>query len=59
MEWNVYFHDFNRNEIITYNIFRHYRFNEEIQKLIHSKIDKIEFKEKAKKRTHVLVLVKM
>lgn len=49
MEWNVYFHDFNRNEIITYNIFRHYRFNEEVQKLIHSKIDKMEFKEKLRK----------
>ena len=49
MEWNVYFHDFNRNEIITYNIFRHYKFNEEVQKLINSKIDKTEFKEKLRK----------
>lgn len=49
LEWNVYFHDFNRNEIVVYNIFRHYKFNEEVQKLIKSKIDKTEFKEKLRK----------
>lgn len=28
MEWNVYYHDFNRDEIATYNIFDHGSFLE-------------------------------
>lgn len=47
MEWNVYYHDFNRNEIITFNIFRHYRFTEDVKKLIKdTMIDKAKFTER-------------
>lgn len=32
MKWNVYYHNFNANKIETFNIFDHWRFNEDVQK---------------------------
>lgn len=32
LEWNVFYYDINRNKITTYNIFRHSRFNEYVEK---------------------------
>lgn len=49
MKWNVYFHDFNKNKIVTYNIFKHCKFNEDIQKLIKNNYSKEEFKERLKR----------
>ena len=49
MEWNVYFHDFNKNKIVTYNIFKHRKFNEEVQKLIKGNYSKGEFIERLKR----------
>ena len=30
--WNVFYHDINRNEIRTFNVFQHGGFREDIQK---------------------------
>lgn len=49
MEWNVYFHDYNKNKIVTYNIFKHRKFNEEVQKLIKGNYSKGEFIERLKR----------
>ena len=49
MEWNVYFHDFNKNKIVTYNIFKHCKFNEEVKKLIKGNYSKGEFIERLKR----------
>lgn len=47
MEWNVYYHNFNKKEITTFNIFKHYRFKEDVAKLLNDKnITKEEFEKK-------------
>lgn len=48
MEWYVYYDDFNTNKIIKWNIFRHYSFNEEAEKLLKKGLSKEEFSEKLK-----------
>ena len=49
MEWNVFYHDSNKQEIITFNIFKHYAFNDNVQKLLKKYKDKNEFAEKLKR----------
>lgn len=48
MEWNVYYHDFNHQKIVTYNVFNHGSFNKEINQLSQKNFDKSEFKEQLK-----------
>lgn len=48
MEWNVYYHDFNRRQITTYNVFNHGSFNREINQLSQKNLDKLEFAERLK-----------
>lgn len=43
LEWNVFHHDVNKNKIATFNIFDHYRFNEDVQKSLKKFKDKDEF----------------
>lgn len=38
MTWNVYRHDINSKEIKTYNVFDHYTFNQDVQKILKKKI---------------------
>ena len=33
MEWNVYYHDFNNQKIVTYNIFNHGSFSKELSQI--------------------------
>ena len=33
MEWNVYYHDFNNQKIVTYNIFNHGSFYKELSQI--------------------------
>lgn len=47
MEWNVYFHDFNGQKIVTWNIFNNWRFKESVEELLkNKKLNKEEFSEK-------------
>lgn len=45
MKFMVYYHDFNRDKIDTFNIFNHNRFREDIKKAIKKYKDKDEFSE--------------
>ena len=48
MEWNVYYHDFNKQTIEKWNIFNHGRFAEDVKKLLKEGVAKEEFAEKLK-----------
>lgn len=48
MKWYVYFHDFNKNELIKWNIFNNWKFKEYVEELLRTKNDKNEFCEKLK-----------
>ena len=48
MEWNVFYHDSNKQEIIAFNIFNHYRFDEEVKRLLKKYSDKDEFAKELK-----------
>lgn len=48
LEWFVYRHDFNSKKIIKYNIFDHWRFEEEVKKDLKKCKTKEEFIEKLK-----------
>lgn len=49
LEWNVYISDFNKKEIIVYNVFNHYSFIEDLKKIIKKYTDKKEFSEEVRK----------
>lgn len=49
IEWYVYYHDSNKQEIIKWNIFNHGSFKKEVDVLLKEKIDKDDFSEKLKK----------
>lgn len=48
MTWNVYRYDINKREIEVYNVFEHYSFNLEVEKLLNKKISYGEFYEELK-----------
>lgn len=48
MKWNVYFHNYNKNEIEPYNIFNHSCFTYEVKQAIKKYKDKDTFAEKLK-----------
>ena len=43
LEWNVFRHDVNKKEIVTFNIFNHWKFSEDVQKSLKKFKDKDEF----------------
>ena len=43
MQWNVFFHNYNKNEIEQYNIFNHSSFRYEVKQLIKKYKDKDTF----------------
>lgn len=45
LEWNVFRHDVNNKKIVTFNIFDHWKFNEDVQKSLKKFKDKDEFAE--------------
>lgn len=45
LEWNVFRHDVNSNKIVTFNIFNHWKFSEDVQKSLKKFKDKDEFAE--------------
>lgn len=49
MEWNVYYYDFNRDKIDTYNVLNHYSFFEYVKKAAKKYKTKEEFAEQLKK----------
>lgn len=51
MTWNVYRDDVNRGEIIVYNIFDHYSFNESVKKILKNEITYSELADKLKSET--------
>lgn len=34
LEWKVYYHDFNKDEVETHNVFDHYRFHKDLCSLV-------------------------
>ena len=48
MEWNVFYHDVNKQEIRAFNIFKHSTFNNYVEKHLKECIDKEEFAKKLK-----------
>lgn len=51
MIWNVYRYDINKREIVIYNVFKHYSFSQDIQKLLKKKISREEFVDELKSST--------
>ena len=49
LEWNVFYHDINKNKITTKNIFNHWKFNEDVQKSLKKFKDKDEFAEQLRR----------
>ena len=49
LEWNVFYHDINKNRITTFNIFKHHRFSEDIEKSLKKFKDKNEFAEELRR----------
>lgn len=49
LEWNVFYHDINKNKIATKNIFNHWKFNEDVQKSLKKFKDKDEFAEQLRR----------
>ena len=49
MQWNVFFHNYNKNEIEQYNIFNHSSFRYEVKQLVKKYKDKDTFTEKLRK----------
>ena len=49
MEWNVFYHNINKKDIETFNIFKHGRFNEDVQKSLKKFKDKNEFAEELRR----------
>ena len=48
LEWNVFYHDVNAQEIRTFNIFDHYNFNKDVQRNLKQLSNKAEFKKTLK-----------
>ena len=49
LEWNVFYHSINSNKITTFNIFDHWKFNEDVQKSLKKFKDKDEFAEQLRR----------
>lgn len=49
LEWNVFYHDINKNRITTFNIFNHWKFAEDVQKSLKKFKDKNEFAEELRR----------
>lgn len=45
LTWNVYYHDFNKKEIRKFNIFDHWKFNEDVSRDLHRARDRKAFAE--------------
>ena len=49
LKWNVFYHNVNKNKIETFNIFNHWKFNEDVQKSLKKFKDKSEFAEQLRR----------
>ena len=49
LEWNVFYHNVNKNKIETFNIFKHWKFEEDVQKSLKKFKDKNEFAEQLRR----------
>lgn len=49
LEWNVFRYDMNKDKITTFNIFNHWKFDEDIQKSLKKFKDKDEFAEQLRR----------
>lgn len=49
LEWNVFYHDINKQKITTLNIFNHWKFREDTEKNLKKIRDKGEFAEKLRR----------
>lgn len=49
LEWNVFYHDVNKQEITKLNIFKHWKFAEDVEKNLKKIKDKDEFAEKLRR----------
>ena len=46
LKWNVFYHSVNKQEIVTLNVFNHWRFSEDVENNLKKIKDKDEFAEK-------------
>lgn len=49
LEWNVYYYNFNKREIQRYNVFNHWRFNEDVAVHLKSCTQKQDFAKKLRR----------
>ena len=49
LEWNVFRYDINKDKIVTFNIFNHWKFDEDVQKSLKKFKDKDEFAEQLRR----------
>lgn len=49
LEWNVFRYSISENKIVTFNIFNHWKFNEDVQKSLKKFKDKDEFAEQLRR----------
>lgn len=49
LEWNVFRYDVNKQKIVTFNIFNHWKFNEDVLKSLNKFKDKDEFAEQLRR----------
>lgn len=49
LEWNVFRYDMNKDKIVTFNIFNHWKFDEDVQKSLKKFKDKDEFAEQLRR----------
>lgn len=49
LEWNVFYHNINKSEITTFNIFKHGRFCNDVEKSLKKFKDKDEFAEQLRR----------
>lgn len=48
LEWYVYYENFNAKKIVKWNIFNHYKFKEEVEKLLNRNLSREDFSGKLK-----------
>ena len=58
IEWYVYYHEFNAQKIIKWNVFNHGSFKNEVDKILQEKLNKEDFAEKLKREVMYYFLSK-
>lgn len=49
LEWNVFYHNFNKREITKFNIFKHSRFAKAVEELLNTQTNRVDFADELKR----------